>query len=207
MGRHIVAALRCSETSQALGSIGSLEEGPGTESSSFVRHLAYLGRRLLVTDHVDRRTRSKIMAKVKSKDTGPEMHVRSALHRAGHRFRVHRVDLPGRPDLVFPRHKVALFVHGCFWHSHGCRKSNLPKSNVEYWAGKIEQNVMRDNRVRHELECLGWKWRVIWQCEIVSGVEHLAKELRACPPTKDHVHLNCAVGEERVQSSAEQIVD
>ena len=158
-----------------------------------------------MTDHVDRRTRSNIMAKVKSKDTGPELKVRSALHLAGHRFRVHRADLPGRPDLVFPRHKIALFVHGCFWHSHGCRKSNLPKSNVEYWAKKIEQNVIRDNRVRKELEHLGWRWRVIWQCEIPSGVERLSNELKACPLTKDQVHLKCPVGEERPRSSPEQV--
>ena len=117
------------------------------------------------------------MAKVKSRDTSPEMEVRRALHRAGHRFRVHRADIPGCPDLLFPRHRVALFVHGCFWHWHGCKRIRMPKSNVEYWTAKINRNVDRDNQVRYELEHLGWKWRVIWECEVASGVERLSMEL------------------------------
>ena len=132
----------------------------------------------LLVDHVDKHTRSKIMAKIGSKDTGPEIQVRRALHRAGFRFRVHRTDLPGCPDLLFPKHRMALFVHGCFWHSHGCRKSLLPKSNVAYWSDKIQRNVSRDSKVRVELERLGWKWRVIWQCELASGVGHVSRELR-----------------------------
>ena len=130
-------------------------------------------------DHVDSSNRSRIMAAVKSRDTGPELEVRRAMHRQGFRFRLHRRDLPGSPDLVLPKHKVALFVHGCFWHSHGCRKSKLPKSNVQYWTAKIEQNVNRDYRVRRDLEGLGWKWRVIWQCEVEAGVERISKELWA----------------------------
>ena len=130
-----------------------------------------------MVDHVDQRTRSDIMAKVRSRDTGPEMQVRRSLHRAGYRFRLHRADLPGRPDLLFPRHRIALFVHGCFWHPHGCKKSKLPKSNVAYWAGKLQRNVSRDSKVRSELEQIGWKCRVIWQCEIASGVERISKEL------------------------------
>ena len=130
-----------------------------------------------MTDHVDSRARSATMARVKSRDTGPEMEVRRALHRAGHRFRLHRSDLPGSPDLLFPRHRVALFVHGCFWHWHGCKRSRIPKSNVEYWSAKIDRNVERDGQTRSELNRLGWKWRVIWECEIVTGVERLSKEL------------------------------
>ena len=119
------------------------------------------------------------MAKVKSRDTRPEMAVRRALHRAGHRYRLYRSDMPGSPDLLFPRHRVALFVHGCFWHWHGCKKSRMPKSNVDYWAAKIEGNVRRDGRVRSELDRLGWKWRVIWECEIEEGVGRLSKELNS----------------------------
>ena len=138
-----------------------------------------------MADHVDKRTRSEIMAKVRSRDTAPEMQVRRSLHRAGYRYRVHRSDLPGSPDLVFPRHRIVLFVHGCFWHSHGCKKSKLPKSNVAYWADKIQRNVSRDSRVRSQLEKLGWKWRVIWQCELTSGLGRLAKELgEGAPPSK-----------------------
>ena len=132
-------------------------------------------------DHVDNSKRSQIMAAVKSKDTGPELEVRRALHRNGFRFRLHRSDLPGSPDLVLPKHKVALFVHGCFWHSHGCKKSKLPKSNVQYWTAKIEQNTQRDDRVRRDLDKLGWKWRVIWQCDIAAGVERISMELMADP--------------------------
>lgn len=128
-------------------------------------------------DHVDRNTRSKIMAKVKSKDTGPEMQVRRSLHRAGFRFRLHRADLPGSPDLLFPKHRIALFVHGCFWHSHGCKKSQIPKSNVSYWADKIRRNVSRDSQARSALGLLGWKWRVIWQCELAAGIERVTNEL------------------------------
>ena len=143
--------------------------------------------RPLVVDHVDKRARSKIMAKVRSEDTGPEMQVRRALHRAGYRFRVHRADVPGRPDLLFPRHGIALFVHGCFWHCHGCKKSRLPKSNVAYWADKIRRNVGRDSQVRTELERRGWKWRVIWQCEIASGVERISRELSERAPSQKAV--------------------
>ena len=117
------------------------------------------------------------MAKVKSRNTRPELEVRRALHRAGHRFRLHRSDLPGSPDLLFPRHKVALFVHGCFWHWHGCKRSRMPKSNLEYWTTKIESNVKRDAETRSELDLLGWKSRVIWECELASGVQDISREL------------------------------
>ena len=128
-------------------------------------------------DHVDKNTRSEIMAKVKSKDTGPEMQVRRSIHRAGFRFRLHRTDLPGSPDLLFPRHKIALFVHGCFWHAHGCKKSRIPKSNVSFWSDKIRRNVSRDQQVRNRLELLGWKWRVIWQCDLADGIKRVTLEL------------------------------
>lgn len=140
-----------------------------------------------MADHVDRRKRSEIMAKVRSRDTGPEMQVRRSLHRAGYRFRVHRADLPGRPDLLFPRYKIALFVHGCFWHYHGCKKSKLPKTNIAYWTDKIQRNVSRDNRVRRDLEHLGWKWRVIWQCEVAAGVGRISKELSKGPLPQETV--------------------
>ena len=129
-----------------------------------------------MTDQIDSRERSAIMAKVKSRDTRPELEVRRALHRAGHRFRLHRADLPGCPDLLFPRHKVALFVHGCFWHWHGCKRSRMPKSNTDYWTTKIERNVKRDAQARSALDNLGWKWRVIWECEIESGVQRISEE-------------------------------
>jgi len=94
------------------------------------------------------------------------MRVRKAAHKIGLRFRLHRKDLPGKPDLVFPMHKVALFVHGCFWHRHeGCSKASTPKSRKDYWAEKFQQNVSRDERCQRALGELGWIVEVIWECE------------------------------------------
>jgi DNA mismatch endonuclease (patch repair protein) len=93
------------------------------------------------------------------------MRVRRAAHALGLRFRLHRRDLPGRPDLVFPKHRVALFVHGCFWHRHPhCSKSSLPKSRTEYWQAKFNNNVARDARVQKQLRALGWHVVIIWGC-------------------------------------------
>ena len=106
------------------------------------------------------------MSRVRGKDTSPEMRVRRAAHALGLRFRLHRKDLPGRPDMVFPRHHVTLFVHGCFWHRHpGCSKASTPKSRTEFWRGKFDANGARDVRVKAELEKLGWRVLTIWECE------------------------------------------
>jgi DNA mismatch endonuclease, patch repair protein len=111
--------------------------------------------------------RSRIMRAVKSSGTAPEMLVRRLAHSMGYRFRLHRHDLPGKPDLVFPaRHKV-IFVHGCFWHGHDCaRGARLPVRNRSYWAGKIERNRTRDSRMPALLRALGWKSLAIWECEV-----------------------------------------
>lgn len=101
-----------------------------------------------------------------STDTAPEMLVRKALHRLGFRYHLHRKDLPGSPDLVFPSRGKAIFVHGCFWHGHGCRWGRLPKTKLEYWAPKIEANRARDARKQSELHRAGWKSLVVWQCEL-----------------------------------------
>lgn len=106
------------------------------------------------------------MSRVKGKHTGPEMIVRRAAHALGLRFRLHRKDLPGRPDLVFPRHKVALFVHGCFWHRHpGCRLASTPKSRIEYWQAKFDTNVARDVAAEQALRDAGWRVVTVWECE------------------------------------------
>jgi DNA mismatch endonuclease (patch repair protein) len=106
------------------------------------------------------------MSRVKSKNTSPEMRVRRAAHAMGLRFRLHRKDLPGRPDLVFPRYRIALLVHGCFWHRHpNCSKTSLPKSRAEYWQEKFDANVARDARASDQLERLGWRVETIWECE------------------------------------------
>jgi DNA mismatch endonuclease (patch repair protein) len=105
------------------------------------------------------------MQAVKSKDTAPEMVVRRALHAAGFRFRLHRRDLPGCPDLTFPGRRKVIFVHGCFWHGHDCaRGARVPKTNTAYWVAKVARNQARDEKNCLELERVGWKAMVIWEC-------------------------------------------
>ncbi len=120
------------------------------------------------------------MAKVGSKDTGPEKEVRSYLHRRGFRFRLHDASLPGKPDLVFRSRSTVVFVHGCFWHRHpSCKKSSTPETNKEFWEEKFLKNVERDRRARRELEELGWHVEVVWQCQIdEKNLERLATRLR-----------------------------
>lgn len=116
-------------------------------------------------DTRNREQRRRIMQSVKSKDTRPELVVRSLLHRMGYRFRLHRKDLPGKPDIVLPGRGRAIFVHGCFWHSHGCNKGRPPKSRTEYWLPKLNANVERDKKKIEQLQQLGWKTLVVWQCQ------------------------------------------
>ncbi|MGD9737762.1 MAG: very short patch repair endonuclease [Bauldia sp.] len=116
--------------------------------------------------------RSAIMRAVKGKDTAPERIVRRTAHRLGYRFRLHRADLPGKPDLVFPGRRAAIFVHGCFWHGHDCKRGNrVPKTNTDYWTAKIGRNVKRDAAQREELCALGWHTMTIWECEIGNNLE------------------------------------
>lgn len=125
-----------------------------------------------MADRLSPERRSWLMSRVGSNDTGPEMRVRKVAHAMGLRFRLHRKDLPGHPDIVFPRWRIAIFVHGCFWHRHpGCKKATTPKSNIEFWTRKFEANVARDIRTQRELEDLGWKVAVIWECGTKSPSE------------------------------------
>lgn len=119
-----------------------------------------------MADRVSKQTRSAIMTSVKSKNTWPEMIVRKILHGMGYRYRLHRKDLPGSPDIVFPGKLKTIFVHGCFWHGHDCRWGNLPKSNVDYWRAKIKTNKKRDSKNQKELRNLGWEVLIVWQCEL-----------------------------------------
>lgn len=130
-----------------------------------------------MTDVVDRETRSRIMAAVKSKDTGPEMKVRKAVHARGFRYSLHRSDLPGSPDMVLAKYGVVVFVNGCFWHGHGCRRSRLPSSNVVFWRDKIESNKRRDAAAVEELRSAGWRPFVVWECRLDEDVEALLEQL------------------------------
>lgn len=135
-----------------------------------------------MADHVTADRRSYIMSMVRQKDTKPELALRRALHRLGYRFRLHRRDLPGSPDLVFPSRKKVVFVHGCFWHGHGCKWGQLPKSRPVYWKPKIETNRERDKRVLTELRDAGWEPLVVWQCEmrdIEGAVDRVEAFLRS----------------------------
>lgn len=117
-------------------------------------------------DRLTPERRSWLMSRVASRDTSAEMRVRRAAHALGLRYRLHRRDLPGTPDIVFPKHATVVFVHGCFWHRHaGCKKATTPKSRVEFWRQKFARNISRDKRTAKELKSLGWKVAVIWECE------------------------------------------
>lgn len=130
-----------------------------------------------MVDHLTPERRSWNMSRIRSKDTNPEISVRSVVHRMGLRFRLGGRGLPGRPDLVLPRHKVVIFVHGCFWHRHTkCKYAYNPKSRKAFWNRKFDQNVSRDNSNIRELKKRGWKVCVVWECETFS-IEQLNKRL------------------------------
>ncbi|MEL6365970.1 MAG: very short patch repair endonuclease [Pseudomonadota bacterium] len=139
-----------------------------------------------MTDVFDAQKRSAVMRAVGSKNTGPEMRLRKALHAAGYRYRLHRKDLPGSPDLVFPRLKAVIFVHGCFWHGHDCpRGSREPKQNADYWRAKIARNRERDRAAVEALEASGWRALAVWECQLkkaAPGVDAALVFLRGDQP-------------------------
>lgn len=122
--------------------------------------------------------RSQIMSRVRGYDTEPELLVRSFLFRLGYRFRIHQDKLPGNPDIVLARHKKVIFVHGCFWHGHkGCSRSKRPQAHYSFWKEKLDKNTERDKMQQGELRKLGWKYLVIWQCQI-KNFERLQKRIK-----------------------------
>jgi DNA mismatch endonuclease (patch repair protein) len=126
------------------------------------------------------------MRAVKGRDTKPELRVRSLLHRLGYRFRLHRKGLPGSPDIVLPSRRIAVFVHGCFWHGHGCPRSlRRPKANADYWEAKLARNKMRDAANLADLAAMGWRATIVWECAL-KDESALAEALRAelGPPGK-----------------------
>lgn len=119
-----------------------------------------------MADHLTPQERSRNMSRVKGRDTKPEMLVRSIVHRLGYRFRLHGKKLPGRPDVVLPRHRKVIFVHGCFWHGHpGCRRAARPSTNRFFWDKKIDSNIERDAKNLSSLREEGWDVLVVWECE------------------------------------------
>ena len=130
--------------------------------------------------------RSERMSRIRSSNTAPEVALRRAMHALGFRFRLHSKGLPGKPDIVLPRYKTVIFVHGCFWHRHrGCKVATTPKTNSEFWVEKFDRNIVRDVRTREQLEKLGWRVIVVWECELRSAnqvagaVRRVADEI--CP--------------------------
>jgi DNA mismatch endonuclease (patch repair protein) len=122
-----------------------------------------------MTDFLTKAQRSERMSRIRGRDTKPELVLRKLLHAQGLRYRLHRADLPGKPDLVFVRHKAVVFVHGCFWHRHhGCSIATTPKSNIDFWVEKFDRNVARDRRNILALQALGWRVYVVWECELAS---------------------------------------
>lgn len=110
--------------------------------------------------------RSDRMSRVRSRDTKPELMVRRMVHKMGYRYRLHRRDLPGIPDLVFPSRRTIIFVHGCFWHGHACKRARLPRTHVVFWREKQSYNRVRDSANRRRLRRLGWKVTVVWECQL-----------------------------------------
>lgn len=118
------------------------------------------------------------MSRIRGKDTTPEIIVRSLLHRMGYRFSLHRRDLPGKPDIVLPKYRTVIFVHGCFWHRHrGCRFTSIPKTHKDYWAGKLRQTERRDFRDQALLESQGWRVIIIWECEALNDKQCVTRRL------------------------------
>ncbi|RLP24864.1 DNA mismatch endonuclease Vsr [Mesorhizobium sp. YM1C-6-2] len=132
----------------------------------------------MMADTLTSERRSWNMSRIRGRDTAPEMLLRSLLHRAGFRFRLHARQLPGRPDVVLPRYRTAIFVHGCFWHRHpGCRNATTPTTRREFWQEKFDGNVSRDARNRIALEAAGWTVLTVWECKLKADAESVVRRL------------------------------
>ncbi len=136
-----------------------------------------------MTDTLTIAERSRLMARIRGKNTGPERAVRALLHRAGYRFRLHASNLPGKPDIVLPRFRTVVFVHGCFWHRHaGCKVATMPKSHRRFWTEKFTRNVANDRKHRRRLRRMGWRVVTIWACGLKRPERVLAQIERALRP-------------------------
>lgn len=131
-----------------------------------------------MADRMSADQRSRAMSRVRGHDTGPELRVRHRVWSDGFRYRLHVRSLPGAPDLVLPKYRMTVFVHGCFWHQHGCPKSKRPSSNREFWDRKLDANLERDARILDELAAMGWTSFIVWECTLERDTEALLGELR-----------------------------
>jgi len=128
-----------------------------------------------MVDNLTKDQRSKNMSRIRSKNTKPEMIVRKKLHSLGYRYRLHKKELPGKPDIFLKKFNLAIFVNGCFWHQHGCKKTSKPKSNKNYWTEKLKKNVIKDKKNKKTLLNMGFNVLTMWECEIVKNGETLEK--------------------------------
>jgi len=143
-----------------------------------------------MTDFLSPTARSALMARIRQKNTAPEIAVRRFLHAVGMRFRLHPRNLPGRPDIVLPKHRSIVFVHGCYWHGHSCRAGKAASSNTEYWGPKIADNRSRDARKTAQLEAMGWRVFTVWECETKGSASslhltRLARSIVQVPPLSE----------------------
>ena len=130
-----------------------------------------------MADHLSPQRRSKLMGTIRGKNTKPELSVRKLLHTMGYRFRLHKKDLPGRPDVVLKKYGTVIFINGCFWHGHNCGRGKLPNTNVDFWKRKISGNVRRDARNQRRLRGIGWSVQNIWTCQIERDIERIIRRL------------------------------
>jgi len=130
-------------------------------------------------DNLSKEQRSVNMSRIRSKNTKPEIKFRKKLHSLGYRYSLHKKDLPGKPDLYLKKHNLAIFIHGCFWHQHGCRYSVIPKSNKKYWELKLKNNTLRDEKNLKKLNQIGVKYEIIWECQIKQQLEKVVKKMIA----------------------------
>lgn len=142
---------------------------------------------------VKRLTRSEIMSRIKSKNTKPEIQVRSYLHKEGFRFVLNKRDLPGKPDIVLPKYKTCIFVNGCFWHAHDCKNFKMPKTNVDFWNDKFNNNKKRDKRKSRQLRKAGWRVLTVWECEVKKD-KRLETLVRKIKRGKAHEHITSKPG-------------